>query len=52
MSFVLKRAGNKIRGVVLNRICVLVFFVLYRVGFQTPQGLTYTQILLEYSPTR
>ena len=38
MSFVLKRAGNKIGGVVLNRICILGFFVLYRVGFETLSG--------------
>ena len=38
MYFALKRAGNKIGGVVLNRICILGIFVLYRVGFETLSG--------------
>ena len=49
------RQVNKSDGVLLNRACLLEFFlVLNRVRVSNPQRLTYTQILVEYpllSPT-
>ena len=37
------KQGNKIEGVVLNRVCILrIFFVLNRVRVSSPQQLIYT----------
>ena len=50
MSFVVIQ-GDKFEGFVLNRVCILgIFFVLNRVRILNPQPLTYTKILVEYSP--
>ena len=45
-----KQGSNKIEGVVLNRVCILGFFVLNMVRLLNPQRLTYTQLLIEYPP--
>ena len=45
--------GNKIKSVVLNRVCMYIeFFFLNRVRVLNPQLLTYTQILVEYPLSR
>ena len=43
------KQGNKIEGVVLNRVCILGFFLSKTgSGFQVPSGsCTYTQVLIE-----
>ena len=43
---------NKIKGVVLNRVCILGFFFLNRVRVLNPQLLAYTQKLVEYPLSR
>ena len=45
-----KRYGFKIRQRAFNRVCILGFFVLNRVGVSNPKRTTYTQILVEYLP--
>ena len=44
------KQGNKIEVVVLNRECILEFFVRNKVRVSNIQQLTDTQILVEYSP--
>ena len=46
------KQGNKIKSVVLNRVCILGFFFLNRVRILKPQLLAYTQILVEYPLSR
>ena len=47
------KQGNKIKSVVLNRVCMYIgFFFLNRVRVLNPQLLTYTQILVEYPLSR
>ena len=41
------KQGNKIKSVVLNRVCILGFFFLSRVRILNPQLFAYTQILVE-----
>ena len=43
--------GNKIESAVLDRVRILGFFVLNRVGVSNRQRLTYTQIFGRVSPT-
>ena len=43
------KQGNKIEGVVINRVCILgFFFVLNKIMVSNPQQVTPTQILVEY----
>ena len=44
------KQGHKIEVVILNKVCILRFFVLNRVRVLNAQRLTYIQIVVEYSP--
>ena len=43
------KQGHKIEVVILNKVCILRFFVLNRVRVLNAQRLTYIQIVVEYS---
>ena len=49
-SVLFPKQGNKIKVVVLNRVCILGIFVLNSVRISNLQRLNYTQILVEYQP--
>ena len=44
------KQSHKIEVVILNKVCILRFFVLNRVRVLNAQRLTYVHILVEYSP--
>ena len=46
--FFCPKQGKQMEGVVLNRVCIVGFFVLNRVRVSNPQPLTYTQLLVEH----